>query len=232
MAVDLEILRPGMQVQLARRRDAIAKGMTPRGWKIGLNVAAVQAHFGLQGPCVGWLDGRRILASGAVVDFLPEVAMRVEPEVCLRVGAGGRLESIAPALEIVDFTTPPKGLFELLSSSILHVATIVGEFVSPERGVELGTRWPRLEVTGQPTPPLGDGLVHVDLIRGRLRTRRAGSLRRSARPRRPDHCRLVCGGRTAPRARREGGGGFRSARLGVRHATGLIATCVAPPSGS
>ena len=89
--------------------------------------------------------------------------MRIEPEVCLRVGAGGRLESIAPALEIVDFTTPPKDLFELLSSSILHVATIVGEFVSPERGVELGTRWPRLEVTGQPTPPLGEGLVPVDL---------------------------------------------------------------------
>ena len=163
MADDLEILRPGMQVQLARRRDAIAQGMAPRGWKIGLNVAAVQAHFGLQGACVGWLDGRRILTSGAVVDFLPEVAMRIEPEVCLRVGAGGRLESIAPALEIVDFTTPPKDLFELLSSSILHVATIVGEFVSPECGVELGTRWPRLEVTGQPTPPLGEGLVPVDL---------------------------------------------------------------------
>ena len=163
MADDLEILRPGMQVQLARRRDAIAQGMAPRGWKIGLNVAAVQAHFGLQGACVGWLDGRRILTSGAVVDFLPEVAMRIEPEVCLRVGAGGRLESIAPALEIVDFTTPPKDLFELLSSSILHVATIVGEFVSPECGVELGTRWPRLEVTGQPPPPLGEGLVPVDL---------------------------------------------------------------------
>ena len=59
MADDLEFLRPGMQVQLARRRDAIAQGMAPRGWKIGLNVAAVQAHFGLQGACVGWLDGRR-----------------------------------------------------------------------------------------------------------------------------------------------------------------------------
>jgi 2-keto-4-pentenoate hydratase len=160
---DLEILRPGMETQLARRRDAIAKGMTPRGWKIGLNVAAVQASFGLTGPCVGWLDGRRVLASGAFIDFLPEVKMRVEPEVCLRVGAGGRLEAIAPALEIVDFTVPPKDLFELLAGSILHVATVVGEFVSPDRGVDLGTRWPRLEVTGQPSPPLGRDLVASDL---------------------------------------------------------------------
>jgi 2-keto-4-pentenoate hydratase len=89
--------------------------------------------------------------------------MRVEPEVCLRVGEGGQLEAIAPALELVDFTTPPKDLFELLSSSILHVAAVVGEFVSPSRAEGLGTRWPRLEVTGQPVPPLGEGLVPIDL---------------------------------------------------------------------
>lgn len=163
MTDDFEILRPGMETQLARRREAIARGMPPRGWKIGLNVAAVQANFGLQGPCVGWLDGRRVLASGAVVDFLPDVKMRVEPEVCLRVGPDGGLEAIAPALELVDFTVPPKDLYELLAGSILHVATVVGEFVAPDRGVELGTRWPRLEVTGQPSPPLGKDLVASDL---------------------------------------------------------------------
>ncbi len=160
---DFESLRPGMDVQLARRREAIAQGMTPRGWKVGLNVAAVQKHFGLSGACVGWLDGRRILASGSSFDFLPEVGMRVEPEVCLRVGVGLRLEAIAPALEIVDFSKPPKDLFELLSSSILHVALVIGEFVSPDRAVDLGTRWPQLEVTGQPSPPLGEGLVPTHL---------------------------------------------------------------------
>lgn len=163
MGDDFEALRPGMEVQLARRRAAIAAGMTPRGWKVGLNVKAVQAHFGIDTACVGWLDGRRILDSGAVVDFLPEVGMRVEPEVCLRVGEGGRLDAIAPALELVDFTTPPKDLFALLSSSILHVATVVGAFAPPERAAGLGERWPVLEVTGQPTPPLGAGLVPADL---------------------------------------------------------------------
>lgn len=163
MRNDDELLRPGMKAALARRREAIEQGMVPRGWKIGLNVSGVQAHFGVAGPCVGWLDGRRILATGAVVDFLPEASMRIEPEVCLRVGAGGRLEAIAPALEIVDFTTPPKDLFALLSSSILHLAAVVGEFLPPDRAVELGTRWPRLEVSGQATPPLAAGLVPVDL---------------------------------------------------------------------
>ncbi|MBK7950253.1 MAG: hypothetical protein IPK00_16265 [Deltaproteobacteria bacterium] len=160
---DFEKLRPGMEVQLARRREAIAAGMPARGWKIGLNVKGVQAHFGIGEPCVGWLDGRRVLASGATFDFLPDVAMRIEPEVCLRVGEKGRLEAVAPALELVDFTTPPKDLFALLSSSILHVATVVGEFAPPSRAAELGTRWPRLEVTGEPVPPLGDGLVPADL---------------------------------------------------------------------
>lgn len=163
MIEDLEILRPGMNVQLARRREALAAGMPARGWKIGLNVRAVQAHFGVHGPCIGWLDGRRILASGALVDFLPEVAMRIEPEVCLRVGAEGRLDAVAPALEIVDFTTPPKDLFALLSSSVLHVATVLGAFSPPGVAEGLGTRWPQLTVSGQPSPALGEGLVPADL---------------------------------------------------------------------
>lgn len=159
MADHYEILRPGMEIQLARRREAIASGMKPCGWKIGVSGKPMQAHFGLSGPCVGWLDGRRLVASGQSIAFLPEVAMRVEPEVCLRVGPGLRLDAVAPALEIVDFSTPPRDLLALLSSSVLHLATVTGEFVAPSLAAELGTRWPRLEVTGQPIPPLGEGLV-------------------------------------------------------------------------
>lgn len=172
---DLDALRPGMLAQLTRRREAIAGGMPARGWKIGVSVKAVQAAFGLSGPCVGWLDGRRVLASGSTFDFRPEAAMRVEPEVCLRVGPDGRsLEAVAPALEIVDYSTPPKDLFALLSCSILHLATVHGAFVSPERAILLGSRWPRLEVTGQPVPPLGEGLVPsvlqdaIDFVRATL----------------------------------------------------------------
>ncbi len=163
MRGDLEKLRPGMDVALARRRQAIAAGMQPRGWKVGVSIKPMQESFGLTGPCVGWLDGRRVLASGDVIDFAPAAAMRVEPEVCLRVGAGDRLEAIAPALEIVDFSVPPADLDALLACSILHLATVVGEFVPPGRAEELGTRWPRLEVTGQPVPALGAGLVPTDL---------------------------------------------------------------------
>lgn len=174
MIPDLALLRPGMEVQLARRAEAIAAGMPARGWKVGINVAAVQAHFGLSAPCIGWLDGRRVLASGAEIDFLPEVGMRVEPEVCLRVGPNGRLDAVAPALELVDFTVPPADLFSLLSSSIIHVATVVGEFSPPERAEGLGRRWPRLEVTGQGATAIAEGLVPenlqetVDFVAARL----------------------------------------------------------------
>jgi len=160
---DVERMRPGMEVQLARRREAIAAGMRPRGWKIGLNVKAVQGHFGIGAPVVGWLDGRRVLASGESFGFEPTKAMRVEPEVCLRVGEHNRLEAIAPALEIVDYSTPPSDLFALLASSVLHLATVVGAFAPPERARELGTRWPKLEVTGQPPTAIGEGLVPSDL---------------------------------------------------------------------
>jgi len=159
---DLETIRPGMEASLARRRDAIAGGMPARGWKIGLNVAGAQKHFGLTAPVVGWLDGRRILPSGSIVDFLPEKAMRVEPEVCLRVGADGRVDAIAPALELVDYSTPPKDLFALLSSSVLHLAAVVGTFVAPERGILLGRRWPTLDVSGQPPAAIAEGLVAAD----------------------------------------------------------------------
>lgn len=163
MRGDLEKLRPGMEVQLSRRRDAIAAGMQPRGWKVGVSIKPMQERFGLMGPCIGWLDGRRVLASGGAIDFAQTAAMRVEPEVCLRVGAGNRLEAIAPALEIVDYSVPPADLDALLACSILHLATVVGEFVPPARAADLGTRWPRLEVTGQAVPALGKGLVPEDL---------------------------------------------------------------------
>lgn len=162
-SVDFETLRPGMEVQLARRAEAIAAGMPARGWKIGINVKAVQAHFGLSEPCIGWLDGRRVLASGSQVDFLPEAGMRIEPEVCLRVGPGAKLEAVAPAFELVDYTTPPANLFSLLSSSIIHVATVVGVFAPPERAEGLGSKWPRMEVTGQPPTAIAEGLVPEDL---------------------------------------------------------------------
>lgn len=174
MIPDLEILRPGMEVQLARRAEAIAAGMPARGWKVGISGKPMQAHFGLTAPCIGWLDGRRILESGAEVDFLPEVGMRIEPEVCLRVGPGRRLEAVAPALELVDFTVPPANLFALLSSSIIHVATVVGTFVPPERAQDLGRRWPQLQVSGQGETAIAEGLVpenlqdSVDFVAGRL----------------------------------------------------------------
>jgi 2-keto-4-pentenoate hydratase len=107
-------LTRGLTAQRLAFQRALASGMPRAGWKIGLNVPDVQARFGLDGPLVGWLDGHRVIASGAEYAAREGCRPHVEAELALRLGAPvradaspdearGAIGAVSPALELVDY---------------------------------------------------------------------------------------------------------------------------------
>jgi 2-keto-4-pentenoate hydratase len=119
----------GMQAQLGRRDAALAAGAAPVGWKIGFNTPAIQAHFGLTDAVVGFMLDTGVLPDGATVSLAGWAAPAVEVEVAVRVGAGGGVAGLAPALELVDLDISFEDIEPVLAANICHRGVIFGDEV-------------------------------------------------------------------------------------------------------
>lgn len=170
------IYAPGMRLQLAALAARTAQGMPRRGWKIGINVPEVQQRLGLSHALVGFLDGAHVLDSDTEI-YSPESAqLKLEPELCLTLGsrvvhgashaeARAAISQVQPALELVDYTKPMRGLDDLISHSMFHHGIVLGAprpLPSPEQVVELG-RVLRFDVGGKVVTPSRSDLIPADL---------------------------------------------------------------------
>jgi 2-keto-4-pentenoate hydratase len=108
----------GMTAQLAKRRERIAAGERPLGWKVGLGAPATMERLKLQRPVVGFLMQRALLLSGSTVSFNGWTKPAAECEIAVRMardlGAGASagnafaaVKEILPAIELADFDPPP-----------------------------------------------------------------------------------------------------------------------------
>jgi len=118
-----------MRVLLARREADVAGGASPIGWKIGFNTPAIQEHFGLSEPVVGYLTDTRVVGAGATVPLSGWKAPAVEVEVALRVADGGGVGGLAPALELVDLGEPFDDIEPVLAGNICHRGVVFGDDV-------------------------------------------------------------------------------------------------------
>jgi 2-keto-4-pentenoate hydratase len=163
-----------MTEQVAAMRARLAAGMPRRGWKVGINVPEVQRKLGLAHALVGWLDGDRILPSGAALAIPANSRLHVEPELCLRLAAPvahgadhtaarAAVEAIAPALEIVDYAEPAASLTDVVRGSMFHSACVLGEWRAPpsQGGLAIASRV-RLRVGARESEPARDDLVPRD----------------------------------------------------------------------
>ena len=91
---------------LARRDGELAAGARQVGWKIGFNTPAIQQHFGLTDPVVGYLVDTGVTPDGATVPLAGWKAPAVKVKVSIRVGANGEVAALAPALELVALDLP------------------------------------------------------------------------------------------------------------------------------
>ena len=116
----------GMATLLARRAADLAAGARAVGWKIGFNTPAIQEHFGLTEPVVGYLSDTAVVADGATVPLAGWAAPAVEVEIAIRVGADLGVAGLAPALELVDLGVPFDDIEVVLAGNICQRGVVFG----------------------------------------------------------------------------------------------------------
>jgi 2-keto-4-pentenoate hydratase len=119
-----------MQTLLARRADDLAGGATGIGWKIGFDTPAIQEHFGLSDAIVGYLTDTRVVEPGAIVPLAGWAAPAVEVELFVRVGDGGAIAGVGPALELVDLDISFDDIEPVLAGNICHRGVVFGAEVA------------------------------------------------------------------------------------------------------
>jgi 2-keto-4-pentenoate hydratase len=103
----------GMAAQLAERRQRLAAGEKPLGWKLGFGAPGAMKLLQTSGPLSGYLLASALLPSGAAVDVKRFTQAVAEPEIGVRLGADllpgadaaaarAAIASLTPAIEIAD----------------------------------------------------------------------------------------------------------------------------------
>lgn len=127
----------GMQMQLSRRRERLARGEQPLGWKVGFGAAAAMEKLGITAPLIGFLTDRALVASGATLSLAswmkplaePEIAVHMESD--LPAGADRRavrcaIGGIGPAIELADLDHPPDDVERILAGNVYQRHVILG----------------------------------------------------------------------------------------------------------
>ena len=119
----------GMKTQLERRRERIAAGEKPLGWKVGFGAPAAMEKLGITAPLVGFLTDRALIASGATLFVTGWTKPAAEPEIAVHLGRdlpGGAdrdtaiaaIAGLGPAIEIADLDHPPDDVERILAGNI------------------------------------------------------------------------------------------------------------------
>ena len=146
-----------MKAQMQHFRDAVTAGMPRLGWKIGINDPKMLERLGLETSVVGWLAGDRAVASGGTYRIRAGTRVGIEAEVAVRVGGGGAVAALAPALEIVNYSTNAGSFEEVLAADLFHDAVVLGRETFPVPIAD--DAWPHLTVNGAEVARRDPGLL-------------------------------------------------------------------------
>ena len=127
----------GMQMQLSRRQECLARGEQQLGWKVGFGAPAAMEKLGIKAPLIGFLTDRALVASGTTLSLAnwkkplaePEIAVHMESD--LPAGADRRavrcaIGGIGPAIELADLDHPPDDVEQILAGNIYQRHVILG----------------------------------------------------------------------------------------------------------
>jgi 2-oxo-3-hexenedioate decarboxylase len=116
----------GTAAMLVRRRERLAQGAEPLGWKIGFNITAAQQKLGIDAPLAGFLSTDGLLDDGAEVS-LSDGPLVVESEVAVELGEDARsIVALLPALEVADPPDLDQDVETILAGNIFHRAVAFG----------------------------------------------------------------------------------------------------------
>ena len=116
----------GTAAMLVRRRERLAQGAQPIGWKVGFNITAAQQKLGIDAPLAGFLSTDGLLDDGAEVS-LADGPLVVESEVAVELGDDARsIVALLPALEVADPPDLDQDVETILAGNIFHRAVAFG----------------------------------------------------------------------------------------------------------
>jgi 2-keto-4-pentenoate hydratase len=122
----------GMEKLLARRRELLADGAKPIGWKLAWGTEAAMAKLGISGPVVGFLTDRTLIAPGSKCSVAGWTAPKLEPEIAIHLGPGGRgVAGITAAIELADADLPPTEAEAVLAGDIYHRGVVLDREAAP-----------------------------------------------------------------------------------------------------
>jgi 2-keto-4-pentenoate hydratase len=117
----------GTRALLTRRREIVAQGAEPVGWKIGFNVPAIQEKLGIDAPLAGYLIGDGLIEDGATWSLGDDGEVVVESEVAVELGDDARsIIALMPALELADPPDLSQDVETILAGNIFHRGVAFG----------------------------------------------------------------------------------------------------------
>jgi 2-keto-4-pentenoate hydratase len=125
-------VQAGMATLLESRRRLLEDGAKPIGWKLAFGTEAAKDALGLNGPLVGFLTDRTLIASGGACPIAGWTAPKLEPEIAIHLGPGGEgVAGISPAIELADADLPPTETQTVLAGDIYHRAVVLDPTATP-----------------------------------------------------------------------------------------------------
>jgi 2-keto-4-pentenoate hydratase len=112
----------GTEAMLTRRREILAQGAQPIGWKVGFNVPDIQRKLGIDAPLACLLT-----TDSLIEGEWDEYPVVVESEVAVEIGDDGRsIVALLPALELADPPDLNLEIEQILAGNIFHRAVAFG----------------------------------------------------------------------------------------------------------
>jgi 2-keto-4-pentenoate hydratase len=127
----------GMTAQLRYRRELLAAGHQPLGWKLAFGGPAALERLRINAPLVGFLTDRALVSSGATISLSGWEKPAAEPELAVYLGkdlpAGSNrqtaiaaISAIGPAIEVADVDHPSDDVEGTLARNIYQRHVILG----------------------------------------------------------------------------------------------------------
>jgi 2-keto-4-pentenoate hydratase len=122
----------GLAAQLVRRREILAQGAEPIGWKIGFNLPKFQEQLGIDRPVAGFLTTDTLFDDGATWSIGDDEYV-LESEVAVELGDDARtIVALLPALELADTPDLSIELEQILAGDIFHRGVAFGPRVETD----------------------------------------------------------------------------------------------------
>ena len=125
-------VQAGMATLLEKRRGLLEDGAEPIGWKLAFGTEVAMSTLELNGPLVGFLTDRTLIAPGGECSIDGWAAPKLEPEIAIHLGAGGEgVAGISAAIELADADLPMTETETVLAGDIYHRAVVLDRTATP-----------------------------------------------------------------------------------------------------